>query len=122
MRLSTSNHRRAATVVAITVMAVAAALMGFGVDNPNDHSIFRLGLCLSFPACVALVLVRSSIAEHFIEQTRQHAYDEGYADGCEVARRRMRSIDSAGRRFAHGSTPQQFSQERDVASGADRVG
>lgn len=65
-------------------------VMIVGLCFPFDHwfgiRLFCAGLATAMLSATAWMLAKTSATEQQIEIVRQHAYDEGYADGCEVAR------------------------------------
>lgn len=107
-------------------MAAAVVLMLislFDVDDDLSQSLYRVGLALSVLAATGWVLMRSSATEEYVEMVRQQAYDEGYSDGCEVARvtqfRRPSSRIAPSAAVVPSDSPtHQLGQQSDIGKGA----
>lgn len=84
--------------------------------NEDGPWAYRLGL--AFVAGAIAWQVHADVWQ--IEQARQAGYDDGYSDGCEVARPKV--IGLADVRSSIFRSTKQLGEQSDVGGGTDRVG
>lgn len=119
------RHNTARTAVVIGGLLMAAGIVG-GLSRPGGlliEDLYKIGLALVVGGATGWVLAKTSATEHQIECIRQQAYDEGYSDGCMVARVVELRRSSAGPvvpvvALAPDSPAQQLGDQCDVGQGA----
>lgn len=100
-------------------LGVLSALAMLATALFNDGEGYRLALVPFLLSVTFLLAARTGVTADVLERVETDGYDLGFAAGCKA----MASAGLADRAapLTLLRTPQQLTQQHDVASGADRV-
>lgn len=107
-------YRRRLSLITLA-LGIAAMMSGLVVNTHPDT--YRIGLLVAVVGACGL----GGRFGRLVERARQDGYDDGYQDGCDVKRRNVVGLASAGPPLALGGTTEQFGEQRDLGGGSQRV-